>query len=395
MATIDDVIQANEDLSLAIETYASACKPLKFKGMSFAMEEAQEDSKDQAKEGVWAKFKAFIKRIKDWFMGLFKKRKEKLDQIEELEKKVDVKKEMDFSSRMEEALKEASKPAAAQPTPEPAAAKPAESKPEPVKETPAEPRKPEPHEYETAFNAKRGDIERATKDIIRKILANKFSSDYADIMRIVMSDTSSGDSNKIGRKIADAFSEVTGRLDSFGRVLTKIDSEAKLGHGGYEEINESIKVVNAIIAGTDAGKVWVDNVQNHSVEEMVSAYKRYCGFVVDINSGLNSRSLRNIERSLSNVTEQIDRFAAEGKGTPEVLESIRKTYAESIVPVSNTFGKILNLYSSALDQSFRNQHLIGSIRDAGVQGTRQVLGENTTKHISLIVIGKMLNEIMA
>ena len=40
MFTIDDVIQANEDLSLAIETYASACKPLKFKGMSFALEEA-------------------------------------------------------------------------------------------------------------------------------------------------------------------------------------------------------------------------------------------------------------------------------------------------------------------------------------------------------------------
>ena len=356
MNTIDQVVAANEELVAALEHFNNVSAPFSFKGMSFALEEAQEDSKDQAKEGVWAKFKAFIKRIKDWFMGLFKKRKEKLDRIEELEKKVDVEMERDFSSRMEKALKEASK---------------------------------------TAFNAKRGDIERATKVIIRKILANKFSSDYADIMRIVMSDTSSGDSNKIGRKIADAFSEVTGRLDSFGRVLTKIDSEEKLGHGGYEEINESIKVVNAIIAGTDAGKAWVDNVQNHSVEEMVSAYKRYCGFVVDINSGLNSRSLRNIERSLSNVTEQIDRFAAEGKGTPEVLESIRKTYAESIVPVSNTFGKILNLYSSALDQSFRNQHLIDSIRDAGVQGTRQVLGENTTKHISLIAIGKMLNEITA
>lgn len=76
MTTIEQVIQANEDLSLAIETYASACKPLKFKGMSFALEEAQGDGKEQAKKSVFERLRAFVKRIIDWAVGLFSKSKD-------------------------------------------------------------------------------------------------------------------------------------------------------------------------------------------------------------------------------------------------------------------------------------------------------------------------------
>lgn len=78
MTTIDQVVQANDSLVSAIEAYAASCKPLKNKGISAALEEAQGDVKEGAKQSLWERFRAFIKRLVDWAMGLFSKNKDQL-----------------------------------------------------------------------------------------------------------------------------------------------------------------------------------------------------------------------------------------------------------------------------------------------------------------------------
>lgn len=76
MTHIDQIIAANEELSAAIEHHAMVVKPSAFAGLSFAMEEAQEDIKQEAKQGVLAKIKAVISRVIAWFKNLISKKKE-------------------------------------------------------------------------------------------------------------------------------------------------------------------------------------------------------------------------------------------------------------------------------------------------------------------------------
>ena len=80
MTTIDQVLSADKALSSALEEFTSVCiasKPSGFKGMSFAMEEAVTDVKENARQSLWERFKAFVRRIIDWFATRFKKLGEK------------------------------------------------------------------------------------------------------------------------------------------------------------------------------------------------------------------------------------------------------------------------------------------------------------------------------
>lgn len=76
MTTIDQVVAAHEALAVAVENYTAAykdqtaCRNGRF---SAALEEAQEDSTDQAKKTMWERFKAFLARIREWFKKLFSK----------------------------------------------------------------------------------------------------------------------------------------------------------------------------------------------------------------------------------------------------------------------------------------------------------------------------------
>ena len=79
MSTTNQVIAADAALSTALEEYTNACytsRPRVFKGMSFAMEEAVSDVKENAKQSLWQKFKAWVNRIIDWFMSRLKKKEE-------------------------------------------------------------------------------------------------------------------------------------------------------------------------------------------------------------------------------------------------------------------------------------------------------------------------------
>lgn len=76
MNHIDQIITANEELTLAIESYGLAVKPIAIGGISLALEEAQEDVKQEAKQGVLAKIKSLIARVIAWFKNLLFKKKE-------------------------------------------------------------------------------------------------------------------------------------------------------------------------------------------------------------------------------------------------------------------------------------------------------------------------------
>ena len=76
MTTIDQVVAAHEALAVAVENYTAAYKgqTVSRNGrFSAALEEAQEDSTNQAKKTMWERFKAFLARIREWFKKLFSK----------------------------------------------------------------------------------------------------------------------------------------------------------------------------------------------------------------------------------------------------------------------------------------------------------------------------------
>lgn len=89
MNTIDSIIIANEELTLAIENYNACAKPMSFGRISFALEEAQEDAKEEKKSTVWEKIKALCARIAAWFRqrkeALFALLKKKQDKVKEQE----------------------------------------------------------------------------------------------------------------------------------------------------------------------------------------------------------------------------------------------------------------------------------------------------------------------
>lgn len=76
MNTIDSIVAANEELTLAIENFNACAKPMSFGRISFALEEAQGDAKEDAKKTLWERFKAFLARIVSFFTSMRKKRKE-------------------------------------------------------------------------------------------------------------------------------------------------------------------------------------------------------------------------------------------------------------------------------------------------------------------------------
>lgn len=76
MTTIDQVVAANESLLAAIEQHQTFFQGKSHKSMSFALEQAGDDSEKESKKGIIARFMAFIKRIIDWFRNLRKKRED-------------------------------------------------------------------------------------------------------------------------------------------------------------------------------------------------------------------------------------------------------------------------------------------------------------------------------
>ena len=91
MTTIDQVVAAHEALAVAVENYTTAYKgqtASRNGRFSAALEEAQEDSTDQAKKTMWDRFKAFLARIREWFKKLFSKQEEEGKTVKDTSEKI-------------------------------------------------------------------------------------------------------------------------------------------------------------------------------------------------------------------------------------------------------------------------------------------------------------------
>lgn len=76
MNHIEQIIAANEELSAAIEQYSASFAPFSIGTISTALEEAQEDTKNEAKQGILAKISEVIAKVIAWFKNLIFKKKE-------------------------------------------------------------------------------------------------------------------------------------------------------------------------------------------------------------------------------------------------------------------------------------------------------------------------------
>lgn len=82
--TVNDVISANAALESAFTNLAAiqaVAKPKGYGGMSFALEEANDDGQQEAKKGIFQKLKELIKRFFDFILGRKKKTEDKVDEI--------------------------------------------------------------------------------------------------------------------------------------------------------------------------------------------------------------------------------------------------------------------------------------------------------------------------
>lgn len=85
MTTIAQVIEANERLNAAIENYTAMRDVRPMVGrISFALEEAQEDAKADAKKTMLQRFKEMVRRVIEWFKNLFKKKQKEGTTVEDL-----------------------------------------------------------------------------------------------------------------------------------------------------------------------------------------------------------------------------------------------------------------------------------------------------------------------
>ena len=411
MSQIQSIVEANEALHIAIEDYSAAvqlAKPSRYKGMSFAMEESSGDATEDKKKTMWEKFKAFFTRIKTWLMGLFKKRSAVIDQIDELKKDVDIKKAFNAEEAMKREAEKHSKAKEAAPQAQPAAkeepAQATQPKPEPVKEAAAPKVAEQTPRGETqlkdanaAFSSSRAKITELAKNNLKAVLVSKFSGEFSDIMRIVMSVEGSGNDNNTGRQTAEALDAVRAELYSIGRHIANIaagktvPTDSGIGDAIDSDVVAEIKRISE---GSDRGKQWVMQVQSHSFDEIIKGYKRYCGFVLNIAESINTRALRSIEKSLGDVLQETEKLLGSEGTDAESVRFIQKVYTEKVVPVNAGFNKILHMYVSACKQAAHGQHLKGAIINGVSAATKEVTGEDQYEHIDWqSTVGVLCNEL--
>lgn len=116
MSTIDSIIAANEELTLAIESFNACAKPMSFGRISFALEEAQEHAKEEMKSTVWEKIKALVARLVAWFRqkkeALFARFKKKQEEVKE-KKEVPTEKIESFLNKLKKRVDDGDKKAQA------------------------------------------------------------------------------------------------------------------------------------------------------------------------------------------------------------------------------------------------------------------------------------------
>lgn len=433
MSTIDQVVAASENLSLAIEAYHAACTPLKLRGFSFAMEEAQEDGKEQAKATAWERFKAFIKRIKDWFMGLFKKRQSELDKIEQQEaqikkfisdwKKNDpLKDTMDkFRADMEksrneiqerwgESLNKMRDNMKARDAERAAEAKRRqEAQTEADAKTAADNKQREEEfakqqgelrakmqEAHKVFAAKRSEILEAAKASVDELLRKKFSSEIPSVMKIVMSVEGSGDDVALGREILTYLDEAKVRIVRIDRILLNLSKGQDSGVKDYEDGTKiNIEKLKDIFSGNERSEAWIKGIPQHSHEELIRGYNRYCGYVVNICSTLGANLLRRIDDTIKNTVETTEELSQKEGIDVAGIAAVQKIYAEEIAPISSDISKIIVVYGDSLKQATAIGHLNYGILDAVKKAAQQVLGEETYHSLNWSeTVGVLANEVI-
>lgn len=108
MSTIDQVVAAHEAFASAISDYETTSNGFKFKGMSFALEEAQEDTDGQKKEGLLARLRALLTRFISWMKSFFsKERAETKARDDKVKEKYEKKKAEGFYEAVELIVKRA------------------------------------------------------------------------------------------------------------------------------------------------------------------------------------------------------------------------------------------------------------------------------------------------
>lgn len=429
MTTIDQVIAANEELTLAIEHLSSKCTPLSFKGMSAALEEAQEDSKEQAKEGVWAKFKAFLARIKEWFMGLFKKRESKLDELAKME--ADIKKAVDswknsdpFKESMErfketmakstmnlnssiEAIRKQQKETAekeqqekeeqerAQQEQQQAAAQKEQERKQRVEADTAAARK-RMQDATAVFDSKRSEVVKAAIPAVDEYLRKKFTGELSSVIKIIMSVKTQGDDIAIGKQILHALDSAKVRILRIDRILDNLASGKGSGVQDYEDGTKvDVATIREILAGSEEAQGWLSGIEGHSHEELIRAYRRYCGYVVDICSTLSANLLKRIDLAIKETIEDSEKLAQKEGMDQAAIAAVQKIYTEEIAPISADLSKTIMVYGDSLKQATAIGHLNYGAIDAIRTAAKQVLGEETYNSLNWSeTIGALANEVM-
>lgn len=119
MTELDNVVAALEELNTAAADYFAMGKSRAFAGMSFAMEDAAVDVKTEARQGLWARLKAFIARAIEWIKKKFSGKKDPAQAIAENKKEIEdfeakSKEEFDkFMASIKQAVEEGEKQGAA------------------------------------------------------------------------------------------------------------------------------------------------------------------------------------------------------------------------------------------------------------------------------------------
>lgn len=423
MNTIDSIVAANEELALAIEHYNATTSFRGFAGMSFALEEAQEDAKEQAKSGLWERFKAFFKRIKDWFFGLFKKNEDNIDHIEkavndlnkqqkdftedlkakteEAFKKFQEKATEDLKSKKSDYVDPLKKMAEDQQKKDEQKAKEEEEKANQAEEAKEYHKKMMDEAMEAVkkidsiLAPKKQECQKAAFDAANSVIRSFFKNRAPSIARLVAG-AKGASRYTVGKVISSNLSNMVLTIEGIGGFLESLQRGEGIHLKSLDDM-EKEKIDISFFKGFEeelaSGNAFVENIDSASHKELLSLLKAFGGFTDEaLKGGLRAAGLRRVDKALKETISITDSLVNKEGVDPSVIARIQKVYNEQVVPISVEFQKLLGMINQALKEAVRKDELASEIVMAISEGLAKASGMETYEVCSSSLYREVYNE---
>lgn len=372
MTTIDNVVAAYEELNAAIESHGQT---LSFRGSSSTWQLALEDLDNETSNTLWEKFKAFLKRIKEWIFGLFSKKKETIKNLPPKEVAESAAK-MDVAAEVKD-MHEKTKPA------EPVAT---EKPSEPIKQEPASAPAPEPLPVKEILS----EAEQKIADTLRNHFRNKMPN--AALFAMIWPNKSDA------QAIADN-EEFSSRMRETFRLVSNNYGSIEKGYNAGKVESKETQIAAAskdFFDGLEEAREWMKTIDQRPLADLIKIFHRFQALCVPFYS--KAKELEDLVEKLEQFIEKCDAGINRLKGSSEAksYQVSKDFFVREVMPLVTTYNKVLSVYIAYIKEIETFKSLtadIFNITRTTMERSKMLKTESSQLHVELMgLVEKVFNK---